>query len=84
MQVSSESRTRDIQLSVRDALISKKDGFFRESGAEFLNPSQEYGDDNDEDEASFDARMRRQILKKREEMGDLPSKPKLSDGIISV
>ncbi|KAI4377525.1 hypothetical protein MLD38_015132 [Melastoma candidum] len=78
--VPSESKTKDIQLSVRDALSSKKHASVRESGAGFFSSSRESGDDNDEDEASFDARMRRQILKKREEMGDLSSKPKSSDG----
>ncbi|KAI4380280.1 hypothetical protein MLD38_006489 [Melastoma candidum] len=65
---------------IRDALSLKKDASIRESGAGFFSSSWESDDDNDEDEASFDARIRRQILKKREETGHLPSKPKSSDG----
>lgn len=57
---------------------------------EFQDDSSAKSDaDDDEDEASFDARMRRQILDKRKELGDIPPKskskpnPKLPDGIKS-
>jgi len=65
-----------MQLSVRDALNSKKDEPQKDSDAgsmACLNFS-------DDDEADFDARMRMQILKKRKELGDLPPKPKLRNG----
>ncbi|KAF6157240.1 hypothetical protein GIB67_041701 [Kingdonia uniflora] len=62
-------RTRDLQLTVRDALSSKKEESRKQS--EFGISSHEH---SDEDEASFDARMRRQILNKRKELGDLPAR----------
>ncbi|XP_052305158.1 peptidyl-prolyl cis-trans isomerase CYP57 isoform X2 [Populus trichocarpa] len=82
---SSEGKTtRDIQLSVKEALSSKKgtlsvkegpsskkEASWRDSAAEFSN-----SDDNEEDEGMFDARMRQQILQKRKELGDVPPKPK--------
>jgi peptidyl-prolyl cis-trans isomerase SDCCAG10 len=85
MQNSSEGKTtRDIQLSVKEALSSKKgtlsvkegpsskkEASWRDSAAEFSN-----SDDNEEDEGMFDARMRQQILQKRKELGDVPPKPK--------
>ncbi|KAK9274037.1 hypothetical protein L1049_018851 [Liquidambar formosana] len=61
-------RARDLQLSVRDALSSKKEESQKDSQAEFSN-SNDYSDD---DEANFDARMRQQILLKRKELGDHP------------
>ncbi|KAF9616986.1 hypothetical protein IFM89_033056 [Coptis chinensis] len=66
-------RTKDLQLSVREALSSKKEEPQKESE---VNPSSSH-DLSDEDEAQFDARMRRQIIKKRHELGDLPTKRKL-------
>lgn len=66
-----------MQLSVRDALSSRKEESHKDSEADNLN-SADYSDD---DEANFDARMRSQILKKRQELGDLPPKPKLRNGI---
>lgn len=82
---SSEGKTtRDIQLSVKEVLSSKKgtlsvkeapslkkEASWRDSAAEFSN-----SDDNEEDEGMFDARMRQQILQKRKELGDVPPKPK--------
>ncbi|XP_059662020.1 peptidyl-prolyl cis-trans isomerase CYP57 isoform X2 [Cornus florida] len=58
---------------VKEALISKKEELPKESRAE---PS-DVIDDSDDDEANFDARMRQQILRKRKEIGDLPTKQKL-------
>ncbi|KAJ6330327.1 hypothetical protein OIU76_009024 [Salix suchowensis] len=82
---SSEGKTtRDIQLSVKEALSSKKgtltvkeapsskkEASLRDSAAGFPN-----SDDEDEDDALFDARMRQQIIQKRKELGDLPPKLK--------
>ncbi|KAK4274557.1 hypothetical protein QN277_017759 [Acacia crassicarpa] len=65
--------TRDVQLSVRDALSSKKEESQKKSEDNDAN----LGDSDDDDEADFDARMRSQILKRRQELGDLPLKPKL-------
>lgn len=67
--------TRDVQLSVRDALSSKKEESLKDSEANDLTSL-----DSDDEEADFDARMRSQILKKRRELGDLPLKPKLQNG----
>ena len=64
-----------MQLSVREALNSKKEEFWKGLEAE------SYDDDDNEDEAHFDARMRQQILRKRNELGDLPPKPKLRNGM---
>lgn len=74
----SENKTRNVQLSVREALSSKKDEFHKDAEAE-VSDSLDNSDD-DENEASFDARMRRQIFRKRTELGDLPPKPKLQNG----
>lgn len=60
---------RDLQMSVRDALSSRKEELPRESNADSA-------DENDDDEANFDARMRQQILKKKKELGDMPPKQK--------
>ncbi|KAJ6361678.1 hypothetical protein OIU78_002162 [Salix suchowensis] len=84
---SSEGKTtRDIQLSVKEALSSKKgtltvkeapsskkEASLRDSAAGFPNSDDE---DEDEDDALFDARMRQQIIQKRKELGDLPPKLK--------
>lgn len=60
---------RDAQLSVREALGSKKEELQRDADA-----ISEALDDSDNDEGSFDARMRQQILSKRKELGDLPTR----------
>ncbi|XP_009622702.1 peptidyl-prolyl cis-trans isomerase CYP57 isoform X2 [Nicotiana tomentosiformis] len=65
--------TRDVQLTIREALGSKKEASSKESEAGF----HESLDNSDEDEAGFDARMRQQILKRRKELGDPPPKQKL-------
>ncbi|KAF9680986.1 hypothetical protein SADUNF_Sadunf06G0178700 [Salix dunnii] len=84
---SSEGKTtRDIQLSVKEALSSKKGTLIvkeapssnkeasqRDLAAGFPNSDDE---DENEDDALFDARMRQQIIQKRKELGDLPPKPK--------
>lgn len=64
---------RDLQLSVREALSSKREVFPKES----ITAEPLY---NSDDEASFDARMRLQILSKRKELGDLPTKQKFRNG----
>lgn len=61
-----------MQLSVRGALSSKK-----EESQDKFSESLDYSDD---DEANFDARMRQQILRKRKELGDHPTKQKLHNG----
>ncbi|XP_071737052.1 peptidyl-prolyl cis-trans isomerase CYP57 [Rutidosis leptorrhynchoides] len=60
---------RDLQMSVRGALSSKKEERHKESDADSAG-------DSDGDEANFDARMRQQILKKKKELGDVPHKQK--------
>jgi peptidyl-prolyl cis-trans isomerase SDCCAG10 len=85
MQNSSEGETtRDVQLSVKEALSSKKGtlsvkeapGSKKEaprsdSAAVFSN-----SDDDDEDDALFYSGMRQQIIQKGKELGDLPPKLK--------
>ncbi|CAN4076768.1 unnamed protein product [Withania somnifera] len=71
---SSEGKsTRDVQLTIREALGSKKEASHKESGMGF----QVSLDNSDEGEADFDAQMRQQILKRRKELGDPPPKQKL-------
>lgn len=69
-------KTRDMQLSVREALSSKKEESQKDSKAGFYNLL----DYSDDDEANFDARMRQQILRRRKELDDNPAKRKLHDG----
>lgn len=71
LNLSDSKRTREMQLSVRETLASKKQESRRDSDAENSNLPQ-YSD-SDDDEANFDARMRQQILRKRTELGDAPS-----------
>lgn len=79
MQNSAEAKaTRDLQLSVRGALSSKKDASKKD-----LDPELSNSDDDDDDEANFDARMLQQILRRRMDLGDLSSKQK-KDGIFSI
>ncbi|KAJ9183610.1 hypothetical protein P3X46_007437 [Hevea brasiliensis] len=70
MNSSEAKATRDLQLSVREALSSKKDVSQKDLDAEFSNS------DDDDDEVNFDARMRQQILRKRMDLGGLSSKQK--------
>lgn len=65
-------KTKDLQLSVREALVSKKEELQKES-----DPRS--NDLSDDDEASFDAKMRQQILKKRKDLGDLPKSSAMKD-----
>ncbi|XP_062023650.1 peptidyl-prolyl cis-trans isomerase CYP57 [Rosa rugosa] len=76
-----DPKTRQMQLSVREALQSKKEDPSKDSESKFYN-SLNYSDNDDDDdnESNFDARMRHQILRKRKELGDLPPKPKLPNG----
>ncbi|VVA11766.1 PREDICTED: peptidyl-prolyl [Prunus dulcis] len=76
--VNSDAKTRHVQLSIREALISKKDEPGKDSESNFYN-TLNYSDDDD-DEANFDARMRQQILRKRKDLGDLPPKSKMHNG----
>ena len=80
MQDSSVAKaTRDLKLSVREALSLKKEQSQKDPEAEFVNDhgDDDNGDDNsDDNDASFDARMRQQVLRKRKELGDIPSKQK--------
>lgn len=77
MQKLSEKKTaRDVQ-SVKEALRSKKDEVSRESEA---RSPESHTESDDDDDANFDARMRRQILEKRKELGDMPTKLKSSNG----
>lgn len=69
LSTSEAKAIRDMQLSVRGALSSKKE--------ESQNKFSESLDYSDDDEANFDARMRQQILRKRKELGDHPTKQKL-------
>ncbi|KAK7261017.1 hypothetical protein RIF29_27320 [Crotalaria pallida] len=71
---SSDSKlARDVQLSVRDALNSKKEESRKDSEA---GNSARLDSSDDDDEADFDTRMRLRILQKRKDLGDLPPKPK--------
>ncbi|KAG8375696.1 hypothetical protein BUALT_Bualt10G0127400 [Buddleja alternifolia] len=65
-------KRKDAQSTVREALSSKRE--HRKETETGFSESREY---SDEDEASFDARMRQQILKRRTELGDLPPKKDL-------
>ncbi|KAB2627851.1 peptidyl-prolyl cis-trans isomerase CYP57 [Pyrus ussuriensis x Pyrus communis] len=78
-KLNSDAKTRHVQLSIREALSSKKEEPRKDSGSKFYN-TLDHSDDDDDDEANFDARMRQQILKKRTDLGDLPPKPKLKNG----
>lgn len=55
-------------LSVRETLSSKKEAAQKDK-------SLCDDDDDDEDETKFDAKMRNQVLSRRKDMGDAPSKP---------
>lgn len=82
LQSSADGKARrDRQLSVRDALNSKKEEPQKDSEAGNNNMARL--DSSDDDEADFDSRMRMQILKKRKELGDLPPKPKLRNGTLN-
>ncbi|KAK3011041.1 hypothetical protein RJ639_012662 [Escallonia herrerae] len=67
---SSEAKRKELQLNVREALSSKREELSKES---------ETGS-SDDGEANFDERMRQRILRKRKELGDLPTKQKLHNG----
>ncbi|KAJ4951983.1 hypothetical protein NE237_028815 [Protea cynaroides] len=65
---SDAKKSRDLQLSIREALSSKKEESHKRSDPNFSS---------DEDEANFDERMRLQILNRRKNLGVLPTKQKL-------
>ena len=73
--------TKDVQLSVRGALNSRREGAQKKDAEAELSDSLDHSDD---DEASFDARMRRQILNRQKELIDLPSKQKMQNGNRSI
>lgn len=75
-------RTREMQLSVRETLASKKQESRRDSEAE--NSDLPQYSDSDDDETNFDARMRQQILRKRTELGDAPSHQKSKNGDLNI
>ncbi|KAL8171065.1 hypothetical protein V2J09_022869 [Rumex salicifolius] len=67
-------QARDLKLSIRETLTVKK-GQSQESIADLpVDHRQGDSDDGDDNEMSFDARMREQILRKRKEMGDSTAK----------
>uniref|UniRef100_A0A803N200 PPIase cyclophilin-type domain-containing protein n=1 Tax=Chenopodium quinoa TaxID=63459 RepID=A0A803N200_CHEQI len=73
---------RDLQLSVREALNSKNQES-QKGKADELSGSRALSD-SDEDERSFDGRMREQILRKRMEIGDLPTNTKQKSQSVSL
>ncbi|KAJ4709026.1 Peptidyl-prolyl cis-trans isomerase [Melia azedarach] len=75
---SGDQKTRDVQLSVREALSSKKEQPQKDLEAEISN-SLDHSDDDD-DEAGFDARMRQQILRRHKELGGAQPKQKMQNG----
>ncbi|KAL6556687.1 hypothetical protein OROGR_005975 [Orobanche gracilis] len=70
-------KIKDAQLKVREALSTKKDQQ-KELGPKIFESVH-----SDEDEASFDVRMRQQILRRRMELGDLPIKKELPNARVS-
>ncbi|ONK55078.1 uncharacterized protein A4U43_UnF7820 [Asparagus officinalis] len=72
-------RRKDVQLSIREALSSKKGCSSKDQEANSLDAS-DHSDDDDGDEAKFDERMRLQILRKRKELGDIKNNEKFSKG----
>ncbi|CAH9126600.1 unnamed protein product [Cuscuta epithymum] len=74
LTLSHKKAIRDVQLSVKEALRSKGSEVARESEAK---SHQSHSESDADDDAGFDARMRRQILEKRKELGNVPSKQKL-------
>ncbi|KAK4491017.1 hypothetical protein RD792_001738 [Penstemon davidsonii] len=65
-------KIKDVQLTVREVLNSKREHLKQSEAG-----SSESLDHSDDDEATFDARMRQQILRRRKDLGDLPTKPEL-------
>lgn len=80
MQNTSGDKTREVQLSVREALSSKKEEPKKDSKPEFPN----FIDHSDDDEASFDAKMRQKILRRRKDLGDVPPKQKMHNGTLII
>lgn len=72
-------RRKDVQLSIREALSSKKGCSSKDQEANSPDAS-DHSDDDDGDEAKFDERMRLQILRKRKELGDIKNNEKFSKG----
>ncbi|KAI3991964.1 hypothetical protein MKX01_012909 [Papaver californicum] len=70
VSVADAKMSRDVHLSVREALTSKKE---ESKKVLEMSPSSSHGL-SDDDESKFDARMRQQILRKRKDLGDIPRK----------
>ncbi|AEE86168.1 Peptidyl-prolyl cis-trans isomerase CYP57 [Arabidopsis thaliana] len=63
-------------LSVREALNAKKEAAQKDKSFSVSDTVGNSDDDDDgEDETKFDAKMRNQVLSRRKEIGDTPSKP---------
>ncbi|KAH9618073.1 hypothetical protein KSS87_014431 [Heliosperma pusillum] len=71
---------RELQLSVREALSSKKEVSHKETADKSRPFSDSEGNDDDDDGAGFDARMRKQALMRRAKLGDVPTKQKSKSG----
>ncbi|WOL02997.1 peptidyl-prolyl cis-trans isomerase CYP57 [Canna indica] len=67
-------KKNEVRIAVREALSSNKGDFIREPELDDLEADHHSDDD---DETTFDAKMRLQILRKRREMGDVAAKEKL-------
>ncbi|XP_065849301.1 peptidyl-prolyl cis-trans isomerase CYP57 [Euphorbia lathyris] len=76
LNASEAKARRDRQLSVREALSSKKDTLQKDSDDGLHNDDDDDDDDDNNEDVNFDARMRQQILRRRMDLGDIPSKQK--------
>ncbi|KAG1346272.1 peptidyl-prolyl cis-trans isomerase CYP57 [Cocos nucifera] len=72
-----QEKKKDIHLSVRETLSSKKGDLKNDPETNYPDTY----DHSDDDEAKFDERMRLQILRKRRELGDISTREKLSTEI---
>lgn len=72
---------KDIHIAVRAALSAKKGEFDRTREKDYSKShNSDDGSNIDDDGESFDARMRMQILKKRQERGDVTTREKPQKG----
>ncbi|KAJ6814643.1 putative peptidyl-prolyl cis-trans isomerase CYP57 [Iris pallida] len=69
-------KRKDAQMSVREALSSRKGNSKKEPETDFASAY----DNSDDDEATFDTRMRLQILNKRKELGEVIIHEKIATG----
>lgn len=58
---------------MRETLSSKKEAAQKDK--RLSDDDNDDDDEDDEDETKFDAKMRNQVLSRRKEIGDAPSKP---------